>query len=151
MPSFKGQLTLGKPGLDTSLSIDVERYPRIMVRKPQSARIVPQPKPQGDDKASSVTVAGSSGEAGPSASDPDSTGNQDSEEKKSVRKYEVVDEDSEGGRRLVALEDLSKGYEYGRTAVYIDESDRNVTIFSTKAGLEIIGFIKWSNVGAQSP
>ena len=63
-----------------------------------------------------------------------------------ARTYQVVDEKAPGGKRDVNREDLAKGYEYGRTAVHISDSDLNVTKLETQAGLEIVGFIPWANV-----
>ena len=142
VPSFKGTLTLGEPGLDTTLSIDVERYPRVMVRKPQSASTVIQPINSVNEKAP-ITIAGEhSGNV-----DPDSKGDKEAEKKPRGRQYEVDDKDAEGGKRLVTVDELAKGYEYGRTAVHISESDFDITQFQAKAGLEILGFIPQDNVG----
>ncbi len=68
-----------------------------------------------------------------------------------TRTYKVVDETAPGGKKDVEREDLAKGYEYGRTAVHISESDENVTKLETQAGLEIIGFIPWSSVWLSFP
>ena len=65
---------------------------------------------------------------------------------RNTRTYQVDDEDAPGGKRDVDREDLAKGYEYGRTAVHISESDETVTKIETEAALEIIGFIPWENV-----
>ena len=67
---------------------------------------------------------------------------------RSARTYQVIDEEAPGGKRDVTRDDLAKGYEYGRTAVHISESDLNVTKIETQAGFEIIGFIPWSTVSA---
>jgi ATP-dependent DNA helicase 2 subunit 2 len=39
------------------------------------------------------------------------------------------------------MEELEKGYEYGRTAVHIAESDLNVVKLETDPGLQLIGFV----------
>ena len=65
---------------------------------------------------------------------------------RSTRTYQIVDEKAPGGKRDVDRDDLARGYEYGRTAVHISQSDENVTKLETQAGLEIIGFIPWSSV-----
>lgn len=67
---------------------------------------------------------------------------------RNARTYQVVDEEAPGGKRDVERDDLAKGYEYGRTAVHISETDENVTKMETQAGLEIIGFVPWSSVGS---
>jgi ATP-dependent DNA helicase 2 subunit 2 len=66
---------------------------------------------------------------------------------KNARTYQVIDEEAPGGKRDVDREELAKGYEYGRTAVRISESDENVTKLETKAALEIIGFVPMAKVG----
>ena len=60
---------------------------------------------------------------------------------KTARTYRVNDETAPGGKRDVEREDLAKGYEYGRTAVHISESDENVTKLETLKSFSIIGFI----------
>lgn len=65
---------------------------------------------------------------------------------RNARAYQVADESAPGGKRDVSKDDLAKGYEYGRTAVHISESDLNVTKLETQPGLEVIGFIPWNTV-----
>jgi ATP-dependent DNA helicase 2 subunit 2 len=60
---------------------------------------------------------------------------------RSARTYKINDPSAPGGKRDVDREDLAKGYEYGRTAVHITESDENVTKLETFSGFEIVGFI----------
>ncbi|KAJ0342921.1 ATP-dependent DNA helicase II subunit 2 [Colletotrichum chrysophilum] len=60
---------------------------------------------------------------------------------KSARTYKVNDPDAPGGKRDVEFEALAKGYEYGRTAVAISESEWNVTKLETIKTFTIIGFI----------
>ena len=69
---------------------------------------------------------------------------------RSARSYQVEDDTAPGGKRDVARDELAKGYEYGRTAVHISESDESITNLDTKAALEIVGFIPWDNVSATS-
>ena len=69
---------------------------------------------------------------------------------RNARTYQVPDEEAPGGKRDVSRDELAKGYEYGRTAVHISESDLNVTKLETQPGLEIVGFIPWSNVSIWS-
>jgi ATP-dependent DNA helicase 2 subunit 2 len=65
---------------------------------------------------------------------------------RSARTYQVLDESAAGGKRDVERDELAKGYEYGRTAVHISESDENITKLETNAALEIIGFIQADHV-----
>lgn len=141
--SYKGQLTLGNPEeYDSALCIDVERYPRIMVRRPLTASQFVERTSASNGQASTQSSATMLPDAdGPEEADPNSLASV-----RSARTYQVVDEEAPGGKRDVSRDDLAKGFEYGRTAVYISESDLNVTKLETKAGLEIIGFIPWDTV-----
>jgi ATP-dependent DNA helicase 2 subunit 2 len=131
--SYKGMLDLGDPEkYQTAMSIDVERYPRTMVRRPATASsYVNQDATGGAASAqSSVTLRG----------DTDLVG------VRSNRVYVVHDETEKGGKRVVDGEELARGYEYGRTAVHISETDQTVTTLETRAALEIVGFIQQANV-----
>ncbi|KAJ6020588.1 hypothetical protein N7540_006092 [Penicillium herquei] len=57
------------------------------------------------------------------------------------RTYQVADESAPGGKADVEREELAKGYEYGRTVVPITDMDENITLLTTFAGLEIVGFV----------
>lgn len=149
VPSYKGQLTLGDPGqFDSALCIDVERYPRVMVRRPLAASQYVQ---RSDlslghfSTQSSATIMPDVDGAEPGSAQPDGSS---LASVRNARTYQVIDEEAPGGKRDVSRDDLAKGYEYGRTAVHISESDLNVTKLETQPGLEIIGFIPWSTVGA---
>ena len=145
--SFKGDLTLGDPEkYATAMVIDVERYPRTMIRRPATASQFVQRSDLSHDPISTQSSAtilpgADHGEVGAAASDPNGL-----TAVKSTRAYRVDDEDAPGGKRDVTLEELAKGYEYGRTAVHISESDQGVTKLETKAALEIVGFIPWDSV-----
>lgn len=130
VPSYKGQITLGSPlQFDTALCIDVERYPRVMIRRPLSA-------------SSYVQRIDELGKAPPGTdSDPTSLTSV-----RNTRTYKVADETAPGGIGDVNRDTLAKGYDYGRTVVPISQSDENVTKLETEAGLEVIGFIPWSSV-----
>ena len=152
VPSYKGQLTLGDPEhFDSALCIDVERYPRVMIRRPLAASQYVQRTDLSNGHVrtqSSETImpdadGGNSGLAQADGNNLTSVRN--------ARTYQVLDEEAPGGKRDVDRENLAKGYEYGRTAVHISESDLNVTKLETQPGLEIIGFIPWSTVGVQYP
>ncbi|MCJ1369411.1 ATP-dependent DNA helicase II subunit 2 [Loxospora ochrophaea] len=146
VPSYKDQLTLGDPRVyDTAMCIDVERYPRTMIRKPPSASQYVQRSDLSNGNASvrsSATLMADADhvETGLQLSNPNGL-----TAVRNTRTYQVDDEDAPGGKRDVDREDLAKGYEYGRTAVHISESDETVTKIETEAALEIIGFIPWEN------
>ncbi|KAI4262846.1 MAG: hypothetical protein L6R42_001980 [Xanthoria sp. 1 TBL-2021] len=139
--SYRGFLTLGNPDeYDSAACIDVERYPRTAVRRPMGAsRFVQRQDPTGGSTQSTGTVVHDGDIAMPDADGNDLAG------VKSSRTYQVLDEEAPGGKRDVDRDDLAKGYEYGRTAVHINETDENVTKLETKQTLEIIGFIPWAN------
>lgn len=146
MPSYKGDLILGDPKqFDTAMSIDVERYPRTMIRRPATASSYVQHSDLGEghrSAQSSVTVV---------AADSATLNSSGLTAVRNSRTYQVVDENAPGGKRDVDFADLAKGYEYGRTAVHISESDENVTRLETEACLDIIGFIPWDNVSRFFP
>lgn len=145
VPSYKGQLTLGDPEhYDSALCIDVERYPKVMIRRPLSASQYVQRTDLSNDHTSTQSSAtllpdGDGRDSGIPGVDPNGLTSV-----RNARTYQVIDEEAPGGKRDVSRDDLAKGYEYGRTAVHISESDLNVTKLETQAGLEIIGFVPWS-------
>ncbi|EWC44041.1 hypothetical protein DRE_01393 [Drechslerella stenobrocha 248] len=116
--SFKGQLTIGDSSSNpnSTLVIDVERYPRTMVAKPPSA--------------SSYAVASEENVEGDSL-----------QKIRNTRTYQVEDDAAPGKSIDVGQEDMAKGYLYGRTIVPISAEDQDVVKFETIAGLDIIGFI----------
>lgn len=140
--SYRGFLTLGNPDeYDSAACIDVERYPRTAVRRPMGAsRFVQRQDPTDGSTQSTGTVVHDGDIAMPDADGNELAG------VKSSRTYQVLDEEAPGGKRDVDRDDLAKGYEYGRTAVHINETDENVTKLETKQTLEMIGFIPWANV-----
>lgn len=143
--TFRGQLRLGDPTqYDTALCIDVERYPRTMIRRPESASsFTLRSDLGGDSMASSVTLAPLDDQL------EGSNGNNPLTNVRNLYTYQINDPESEGGKRAVARDDLAKGYEYGRTAVHINESDENITKLETEAAMEIIGFVSGSEVSRQ--
>ncbi|KAL8946228.1 MAG: hypothetical protein Q9222_007348 [Ikaeria aurantiellina] len=143
VPSYKGQLTLGDPdAYDSAMCIDVERYPRTMIRRPLTAsRYVQRLEHANGSVQSSGTVAG---DGDGDTNIPDADGN-DLTNVTNSRAYQVLDESAPGGKRDVDRDDLAKGYEYGRTAVHINETDEGITKLEAKAALEIVGFIPWAN------
>ncbi|KGO71826.1 DNA helicase, ATP-dependent, Ku type [Penicillium italicum] len=128
MPSFKGNLMLGNPEeYDTAITIPVERYFRTYVAKPISASsFVPR---SGTDAGSQAQVEGNGeGDALTSV--------------RTSRTYQITDESAPGGKIDVERDDLAKGYEYGRTAVPIEQTDENVANLQTFAGMGLIGFVQ---------
>lgn len=142
--SYKGSLTLGDPEeYDSAMCVDVERYPRTSVAKPPTASqyVVRQDMAPGESSMQSSATLQNGGE------DVNMAGTHNGlAAVKNARTYQVADEGAPGGKRDVELEELAKGYEYGRTAVHISESEFNVTQLETKPGLEIIGFVPQDKV-----
>lgn len=134
VPSYRGQLTLGDPEkYDATLTIDVERYPCTMISKPPTA-------------SRFVVRADLGGVAGPSTqSATEITGEDHSMSDLSAvrnqRVYQVDNEEEPGTKKNVEMDELERGYEYGRTAVHISESDLSVVKLETKQSLQLIGFI----------
>lgn len=142
VPSYKGVLSLGDPNeYDSAVCIDVERYPRTAIRRPLPASQYVQRLDQMDSSIQSTATILPDGDIDM----PDVVAN-DLTNVKNSRTYQVLDEEAPGGKRDVSRDELAKGYEYGRTAVHISETDENVTKLETQAALEIIGFIPWANV-----
>ena len=147
--SYKGQLTLGDPEqYATAMSIDVERYPRTVIRRPASASQYVHRADLSNRRASissSTTILpdidGLEGESSVLSTNGLAA-------VRNARSYQVEDDTAPGGKRDVTRDELAKGYEYGRTAVHISESDESIANLETTAVLEIVGFIPWSNVSA---
>ncbi|KAF7196411.1 ATP-dependent DNA helicase II subunit 2 [Pseudocercospora fuligena] len=127
-------LTLGNPEqYDDALTIEVERYIKTMrASAPSASKFVVREGVQHPTQ-SSATLSNGSAQA-PEGGDGLAA-------VRTARSYQVDDENAPGGKKDVEPDELSKGYEYGRTAVHISESDQNVTTFETKPGLEILGFV----------
>ncbi|KAK5946936.1 ATP-dependent DNA helicase yku80 [Knufia obscura] len=128
IPTYKGQLRLGDPNTyDTAITIDIERYAKVMVRRPPAAHsyVVKDGAPsqrqetEGEDNIADVRVAYS---------------------------YRIKDGEAPTGFRDIPRDELAKGYEYGRTAVHISESEENITKLETDMNYEILGFIPKENV-----
>ena len=58
------------------------------------------------------------------------------------RIYQVDNPDEPGEKMNVDPDDLERGFEYGRTAVHISESDANVVKLENDPSLQIVGFIQ---------
>ncbi|KAL2816787.1 SPOC like C-terminal domain-containing protein [Aspergillus cavernicola] len=133
--SFKGFLQLGNPeDYDTAVRIPVERYPRTSVAKPPSASqfVLHSDLAAGQEGPESATaIPETQPEEGRALTSV-----------RNLRTYQVNDESAPGGKVEIEREDLAKGYEYGRTAVHISETDENITTLETQAALELVGFIQ---------
>jgi len=137
MVSYKGFLSLGDAEqYQSAMQIDVERYPRTMLKAPPSA---------------SSFVLKAEG-AAYDRQEPQANGHDQAENGdglatvKNLRAYQVKDEAAPGGKRDVERADLEKGYEYGATVVPVSDSDATVFNMETKAAYEIVGFIPVESV-----
>ena len=138
-PSYRGTLTLGdSENYTNTLTIDVERYPCTMIAKPPTASSFVVRTDlgggAGTSTQSSVTVAGDAQADGQLAA------------VRNQRVYQVEDPDQPGTKKDVEMDELERGFEYGRTAVHISESDANIVKLETQPGLELIGFIQEERV-----
>ncbi|TFB05911.1 ATP-dependent DNA helicase II subunit 2 [Trichoderma ghanense] len=126
--TYEGLLTLGDPEKAPAVvEIRVERYFKTHLARPPAAS----------------TVVVKEEQAGASQAPEDEQ--MDGAELTAVRQartYKVNDPDAPGGKRDVEFESLAKGYEYGRTAVHISESDQNVTKLMTEKSFKIVGFVQ---------
>ncbi|PLB45703.1 ATP-dependent DNA helicase II subunit 2 [Aspergillus steynii IBT 23096] len=135
--SFKGFLQLGNSEeYDTAVRIPVERYFRTHVAKPPSASqfVLGSDGTEQEKPESSATLD--------APKDSQSADPNNLTPVRLLRTYQIDDESAPGGKIDVERDQLAKGYEYGRTAVHIDETDENITTLETFAGLELIGFIQ---------
>lgn len=138
MPSFKGFLQLGDAEkYETAFRIPVERYFRTYIAKPPSASsfVLRSGKEQDEEAEAAATQTPVDSQALTAV--------------RTSRTYQIKDENAPGGKVDVERDDLAKGYEYGRTAVHISQTDENITILETFAGLELIGFIHKEKVYSQ--
>lgn len=147
MVTFKGNLQLGDPEhYKTAISIPVERYYRTYIAKPPTAssfalRSDVLSSQHGLDSVESSATLGA----------PEGTQSQPGNDStlttiRSMRTYQIKDENSPGGKTEIEREELAKGYEYGRTAVHISETDENITTLETFAAMELVGFIQSDKV-----
>lgn len=123
-PTYRGRLCLGDPEkYDTAITIDVERYFKTAVRRAPTATafVIREGKPEEGEEDGLGSVH-------------------------TKYTYKIKDENATDGTRDVEREDLAKGYEYGRTAVAISETEQNITKLETFSNYEIIGFIPAENV-----
>jgi ATP-dependent DNA helicase 2 subunit 2 len=135
MPSFKGFLSLGDASkYETALRIPVERYFRTYVAKPPSA------------SSFALRAGGQGREEAEAGAGKSTSGGEALTTVRTSRTYQINDESAPGGTVDVERDDLAKGYEYGRTAVHISQTDENITSLETFAGLEMIGFVHVTKV-----
>ncbi|VUC38105.1 unnamed protein product [Clonostachys rosea] len=130
--TYDGSLTLGDPEkFPAAMNINVERYFKTHLARPSGASTVVV-KPEQGGSQSTETVDGG-----------DMEGIEFSAVKQN-RSYKVNDADAPGGKRDVEFDSLAKGFEYGRTAVHISESEHNITKLESVKSFTIIGFIPWN-------
>ncbi|RYO82584.1 hypothetical protein DL766_000202 [Monosporascus sp. MC13-8B] len=134
--SYDGPLTLGDPGLHPdAMSISVERYFKThKAAIPPASRVLKSDRPSRGPSQDTETPTGGAMEGVEFTSGYTAV--------KNARTYKVDDPDAPGGKRDVEFESLAKGYEYGRTAVHISESEYNITKIETTKSFTIIGFIQ---------
>lgn len=134
--TYEGALTLGDPDkFPSAVNINVERYFKTHLARPLGATtVVVKPENVGSDAQSTQTVEEMDGVEFSAV--------------KQARTYKVNDPDAPGGKRDVEFGSLAKGYEYGRTAVPISESEHNITKLETTKSFTILGFIPQEKVCA---
>lgn len=135
---YNGLLTLGNPAqYDSAMAINIERYSRIQQMKPPTA------------SSFAVRSDMAPGESSTQTSATLQNGHEDNMDVdggglsgvRNTRVYQVEDPNAPGGKLDVDPETLAKGYEYGRTAVAISQSDMNVVKLETTACMDIVGFV----------
>lgn len=132
--TYDGPLTLGDPNtFPAALNINVERYFKTKLARPLTASTV-------------VVKSEGAPDSEPTQVDADDMEGIEFSAVKQARSYKVNDPDAPGGKRDVEFDDLAKGYEYGRTAVHISESEYNITKIDTQKSFSIVGFIPCSKV-----
>ncbi|KAH7272818.1 SPOC like C-terminal domain-containing protein [Fusarium solani] len=130
--TYDGTLTLGDPDrFPSAMKINVERYFKTHLARPLTASTVVV-KSEGTGSESTQAVEG------------DEMEGVEFSAVRQARSYKVNDPDAPGGKRDVEFEDLAKGFEYGRTAVHISESEHNITKIETQKSFSIVGFIPCS-------
>lgn len=130
--TYDGTLTLGDPEkFPAAVNINVERYFKTHLARPMGAStVVVKPEQDSEETPDAEKMEGVEFAA-----------------VKQTRSYKVNDPDAPGGKRDVEFESLAKGFEYGRTAVHISESEHNITKLESQKGFSIVGFIPWNKVG----
>ncbi|KAJ3486385.1 hypothetical protein NLG97_g6627 [Lecanicillium saksenae] len=129
--SYDGTLVLGDPEkFPSALSINVERYFKTHLARPIAAStVVLKSEPGGTQSTQTLEEEPMDGVEFSAV--------------KQARTYKVNAPDAPGGKKDVEFESLAKGFEYGRTAVHISESEHNITKLETLKSFSIVGFIPW--------
>ncbi|KAH6897257.1 SPOC like C-terminal domain-containing protein [Thelonectria olida] len=129
--TFDGPLTLGDPEkFPAAMKINVERYFKTHLARPLAA--------------STVVVKSEQGGGSQEIVDEDVMEGVEFSAVKQARSYKVNDPDAPGGKRDVEFDTLAKGFEYGRTAVHISESEHNITKIETVKSFSIVGFVPFA-------
>jgi len=133
--TYDGLLTLGDPDQhQDALAINVERYFKThKATVPPASRVVLNTETR-DDQPSAAQTADGNEMQGVEPTPIFSA-------VKDTRTYKVNDPDAPGGKRDVDRDELAKGYQYGRTAVHISESEFNITKIKTTKSFSIVGFV----------
>lgn len=114
------------------MAIYVDRWPVTKVSRPDSASIVVlKSEPTGTQSTMTLDEEMAGNENGNSAFSS----------VQQHRVYKINDPGAPGGKRDVEYETLSKGYEYGSTAVPIAESEWSITKLDTNKEFTILGFV----------
>lgn len=127
---------------ETALSIDVQRFFKTKAAKPPSATSYITPALVDETTRSSNNLQGDM-----EMTDAPSSG---LIAVKSSTSYTVDDPEAPGGKKNLYREDLAKGYAYGRTAVYLSESEQNIATLQTLKSFSIIGFIPSDGVSLKA-
>lgn len=133
--TYDGPLVLGDPSkFPAAMNISVERYFKTHQARPLGASTVVVKSEEGNTQSTQTM-------------DEEPMDGVEFSAVKQARTYKVNDPDAPGGKKDVEFETLAKGYEYGRTAVHISESEHNITKLETVKSFSIVGFIPWNKVG----
>ena len=135
--SYDGTLSLGDPEVfPSAIVVSVERYFKTHAAMPPPA---------------STVVVKAESESAPAEPEPEAMEGVEFAAVKQARTYKVGDAKAPGGKKDVEFEALAKGYEYGRTAVHISESEHNITKLETVKEFTILGFMEQKKVTAPAP
>ncbi|CZR54384.1 related to ATP-dependent DNA helicase II, 80 kDa subunit (KU autoantigen protein P86) [Phialocephala subalpina] len=131
---YTGRLCLGNPETnpDESIYINVKRFSQTKIARPVAAKSYVMRSGGEASTQSSYTLPG----------DVEMTdAPTEFSAVKQGRSYTIKDPSDALGKRDVDFEDLARGYEYGRTAVHISQSEENVTSLNALRDFSILGFI----------
>lgn len=138
--TYEGQLTLGDPAtFPAAVNINVERFFKTHLARPLAASTVTGKPEDGGATQSTHTMPG------------DEMDGVEFTAVRQMRAYKVNDPSAPGGKRDVEFDGLAKGYQYGRTAVPISESEHNITKLETVKSFSIVGFVDADKVTSSAP